>query len=74
MYETKLQCFVGKCRSSGSVNNVSVELDHHPPGISMGPVINYGEGGGGVQNGKIAGPKLLRPPSRQSKTCYAPPL
>ena len=27
-----------------------------------GLVINYGEGAGGLQNGKIAGPKLFAPP------------
>ena len=27
-----------------------------------GLVINYGEGRGGLQNGKIAGPKLFAPP------------
>ena len=32
------------------------------------------EGGGGLQNGKIAGPKVLTPLSRQGKTCHAPPL
>ena len=30
---------------------------------AKGQVINYGEGkGGGLQNGKIAGPKLFAPP------------
>ena len=60
MYETKLQCFVGKCRSSGSVNNVSVGLDHHPPGISGDQSLITGRVGG-LQNGKIAGPKLFAP-------------
>ena len=42
--------------------------------ISKGLVINYGEGG--LQNGKIAGTKLLRPPppSRQGKTFCVPPF
>ena len=34
-----------------------------------------GGGGGGLQNGKIAGPKLFAPPpSRQGKTFRAPPF
>ena len=37
-----------------------------------GLVINYGEGGG-LQNGKIAGPKVFAPPSRQGQTFCAPP-
>ena len=42
---------------------------------SEGLVINYGEGGG-LQNGKIVGPKLFAPPppSRQGKTFHAPPF
>ena len=40
---------------------------------TKGLVINYKEGGG-LQNGKIAGPKLFAPPSRQGKTFCAPLL
>ena len=44
----------------------------------MGLIINYGEGGGGLQNGKITGPKLFAPPppppSRQGKTFHVPPF
>ena len=29
---------------------------------SLGLIIHFGEGGGGLQNGKIAGPKLFEPP------------
>ena len=43
-------------------------VDLHDKGL----VINYGEGG--LQNGKIAGPKLFaHPPSRQGKTFCVPP-
>ena len=40
--------------------------------LPKGLVINYG---GGLQNGKVAGPKLFAPPppSRQGKTFRAPP-
>ena len=47
---------------------------------TKGLVINYREGGGGgLQNGKIAGPKLFVPPpppptSRQGKTFLSPIL
>ena len=43
--------------------------------MHKGLVTNYGEGGG-LQNGKIAGPKLFAPPppSRQGKTFCAPPF
>ena len=38
-----------------------------------GLVINYGEGGG-LQNGKIAGPKLFAPPPQDRVKLFAPPL
>ena len=42
----------------------------HPQGL----VINYGEGGGGgLQNGKIVGPKLFAPLSRQGILPPPPP-
>ena len=48
-----------------------VKIRKHEDG-PKGLVINYGEGG--LQNGKIAGPKLVPPPSRQGKTFCAPPF
>ena len=38
-----------------------------------GLVINYGEGGGGLQNGKIAGPQLFACLTRRGKTVRNPP-
>ena len=43
-----------------------------PVQYTKGLVINYGEGG--LQNGKIACPKLRPPPSRQGKNLLRPPL
>ena len=40
----------------------------------QGPVINHGEGGGGYRIGKIAGPKLVIPHSKQDKTFCALPF
>ena len=37
-----------------------------------GLVIKYGEGG--LQNGKIAGPKLFAPPPQDRVKLFAPPL
>ena len=48
----------------------------HKSKVYLGLVINFGEGGGGLQNGKIASPKLFwvpPPPLRQGKTFCAPP-
>ena len=42
--------------------------------LRKGLVINYGEGGGGLQNGKIAGLKLFAPPSQDRVKKFAPPL
>ena len=41
---------------------------------SKGLVINYGEGGGGLQNGKIAGPKLFAPPPQDRVKLFASPF
>ena len=41
---------------------------------SNGLVINYGEGGGGLQNGKIAGLKLFAPPPQDRVKLFTPPL
>ena len=38
---------------------------------TKGLVINYGEGG--LQNGKIAGPKLFAPPPQDGVKLYMPP-
>ena len=40
---------------------------------TKGLVINYGEGGG-LQNGKITGPKLFAPPPQDRVKLFAPPL
>ena len=59
---------------SSALNTIDLPLfEYHG---NKGLVINYGEGGGGLQNGKIAGLKLFvpPPPSRQGKTFRAPPF
>ena len=40
--------------------------------LGKGLVINYGEGG--LQNGKIAGPKLFAPPPQDRVKPFVPPL
>ena len=37
---------------------IMINIINSPKGL----VINYGKGGGGLQNGKIVGPKLFAPP------------
>ena len=44
----------------------------HQPEKGKGLVINYGEGG--LQNGKIAGPKLFAPPPQDKVKLFTPPL
>ena len=48
-----------------------VKIRKHEDG-PKGLVINYGEGG--LQNGKIAGPKLVPPPPQDRVKLFAPPL
>ena len=40
---------------------------------AKGQVINYGEGGGSLQNGKIAGPKPFAPLLKTGIELFAPP-
>ena len=54
-----------ECREPYTVKSVVLA---GPKGL----VINYGEGG--LQNGKIAGPKLFAPPPQDRVKLFAPPL
>ena len=53
-------------------DNVLFHSSKRIPFTSKGLVINYGEGG--LQNGKIVGPKLFAPPPQDRVKLFAPPL
>ena len=55
-------------------SNMPIITNHTPRDWSLIAGRVQGGGGRGLQNGKIAGPKLLDPPpSRQGRTLCAPP-
>ena len=56
------------CTGLGAVRYGPVLSDRY-----KGLVINYGEGGGGLQMGKSLVRNFLHPPSRQGKTFRTPP-
>ena len=53
-----------------NTNDKMVKLDT----VDKGLVIDYGEGGGGLQNGRIAGPKLLVTPHQDRVKLVTPPF
>ena len=61
------------CTGHHSPQSLNLRIDNSGSPPHKGLVINYGEGGG-LQNGKIAGPKLFAPSPQDRVKLFMPPF